>query len=91
MEYCISKGYIVRLVKGFYADGDISNRKQVTDHYELLAIKFLIHSKLKHLALATHDRSLVTQLLKYIQENNIDSKNFSIQWFRGIQDDYYVD
>lgn len=91
MEYCINKGYVVRLVKWFYADGDIRDWREVTSHYETLAKKYLVSPLLEYLAIATHDKPMIDRLLRYVDEQNIDRTKFSIQWFRGIQDQYYVD
>jgi proline dehydrogenase len=91
MEHLITQWYVVRLVKWFYADGDIADRHDVTKHYEVLARKYLMFPWLARLAIATHDVEIIHILLWYISDHNISKEKYELQGFWWIQDQYYVD
>lgn len=91
MKYLIEKWYRVRLVKWFYINSTITNWSEVSKNYIFLAKKYLIHKRLSRLAIASHDKKIIANLLQFIEKHNISKWKYEIQWFRWIQDQYYKD
>ncbi len=76
----------VRLVKGFYKDGDISNWAEVTENYRFLMKKVL--AKSSRPCIATHDIKIIEEARKLITVGKI--KNAEFQFFKGVRDELAV-
>lgn len=83
----LNKKGSIRLVKGWWADGDIKNWDKVTKNYELNAIKLINdpNKERKHI-LATHDFNLLGDLYKQY-ENRMAIIEISFFYFNQ----YYVE
>lgn len=77
IDYILKNNGNIRLVKGWWNDGNINNWDKVTEKYFDNAIK-LIKSKRKHI-LATHDFKLIKKLLD--KNLNLDNIEFSFFYF----------
>ncbi len=80
----LAKKSAVRLVKGFYKDGDFKTWQEVTNNYHKLMKPLLFHSSKP--AIATHDIALLDEAKRIIKKNKI--KNAELQFFYSICDEY---
>ncbi len=91
LETLISQWYIVRLVKWFYNEYDIANWADVTNNFLKLVKLALLNKNLNFLAIATHDKWLIKEILAFVKEQKIEFNKFSIQWFWGVKTQMYLD
>ena len=78
----------VRLVKGFYNDGDITDWGEVTDNYRSLMYE-LLSSKSKRPCIATHDLELIGEAKHEIKQEKVE--NAELQFFKGVRDDLAIE
>lgn len=84
LYHLLAKKSAVRLVKGFYKDGDFDNWNQVTANYRKLMKPLLLHSPKP--AIATHDIALLDEAKRIITKHKL--KNAELQFFYSICDEY---
>ena len=88
VNHVIEIGLRVRLVKGAYlepATVAFPDKKHVDEAYVDEAKKLVAHGK--YPAIATHDENIITELLKYIKNEQIDKSGFEFQMLYGIRRD----
>ena len=82
MRTLLKKPTVMRLVKGFYKEHDFKTWAAVTDNYARLMEYILLHSSRP--AIATHDRTLISNAKKFIKAHRI--RNAEFQFFKGVCD-----
>jgi len=88
VKHVIDIGLRVRLVKGAYLEPAavaFPDKKHVDEAYLNEAKKLV--SKGKYPAIATHDENIITSLLTYVKNEQIDQSGFEFQMLYGIRRD----
>jgi proline dehydrogenase len=83
VEVCCLEKIPVRLCKGAYPDGDISDDNELREIYISQAKKFL--DAASYVAMATHDSAIISEIEGYVCEKNIGLDKFEFQMLLGIR------
>lgn len=88
VEQLLADGIRLRLCKGAYLEpAEIAfTKKEETDHNYLALAKVMLKSGLFH-GIATHDESIIRELINFVAAEHIDRTSFEFQMLYGIRRD----